>query len=149
MIYTETTGCAFFYLLLLRHARSPSMPRTPVSLLRSTATLMNYANPLVFVRSTMTQGCKQLTPGIKKANLSQKRIILTAALPCKLLLNTTESLSRCCREEREWDVVILNNFFNIKCHASLKAKPTGESIWRSSHTLRHRHTHSRVFKHHG
>lgn len=43
------------------------MPGTPVSPLRSTATVMNYANPLVFVQSTMTQGCKQLTPGIKKA----------------------------------------------------------------------------------
>lgn len=60
----------FFYLCLLRHARSPTMPGTPVSPLRSTATVMNYANPLVFVQSTMTQGCKQLTPGIKKANLS-------------------------------------------------------------------------------
>lgn len=60
-----------FYLWLLRHARSPTMPGTPVSPLRSTATVMNYANPLVFVQSTMTQGCKQLTPGIKKkANLS-------------------------------------------------------------------------------
>ena len=57
----------FFYLWLLRHARSPTMPGTPVSPLRSTATVMNYANPLVFVQSTMTQGCKQLTPGIKKS----------------------------------------------------------------------------------
>lgn len=71
----EQVVCNFlffpFYLWLLRHARSPTMPGTPVSPLRSTATVMNYANPLVFVQSTMTQGCKQLTPGIKKkANLS-------------------------------------------------------------------------------
>lgn len=77
------------YLWLLRHARSPTMPRTPVSPLRSTATVMNYANPLVFVQSTMTQECKQLTPGIKKKPtslpLSQKGITLTAVV----LLNTS------------------------------------------------------------
>lgn len=62
------------------------MPAIPVSPLRSNATVMNYANPLVFVQSTMTQGCKQLTSGTETANLSAS---LTAALPTKLLSNTT------------------------------------------------------------
>lgn len=96
LTYTKTrAGCVLFffiYLWLLRHARSPTMPGTPVSPLCSTATVMNYANPLVFVQCTMTQGCKQLTPGIKKSQplcLSQKRITLTAATSGKLLLNKT------------------------------------------------------------
>lgn len=40
----------FVYLRLLRHARSPTVPRTLVSPHRSTATVMNYANPLVLFR---------------------------------------------------------------------------------------------------
>lgn len=40
----------FFYLWLLRHSPSPSTPETPVPSLRSTATPMNYANPLVLFR---------------------------------------------------------------------------------------------------
>lgn len=40
----------FVYLWLLRHARSPTMPRTLASPPRSTATVMNYANPLVLFR---------------------------------------------------------------------------------------------------
>lgn len=82
-----------------------------MSPLLSTATAMNYANPLLFVQSTMTQGCEQLTPGMtikknkkegkKPSDLPEsKRIIVTAVPPAKSLLNTAGVTTEVIRESR-------------------------------------------------
>jgi len=118
------------------------MPGTPVSLVRSAATAMNYANPLVFAQSTMTQGCKQLTSGIKKANISAsvKRDNGNCCVAWKVEI---------CRnlEDRRWYAVIVKSSSNIKCHASLEWSQL-KTVSEADHTLTwaqadmHTHTHT-------